>query len=64
MIDFRCPNDPDMKSTNIFREGDLHRMFERIVETEANVTILSRPEIGGDEKRQNLPWVSIKKGNE
>jgi len=48
----RCPRDPN--ATNALQPGDLHRMFERIVQDESiaqrfNVTIHSRPYIEGHE---------------
>ena len=48
----RCPLDPN--ATNALQPGDLHRMFERIVQNESfvqlfNVTVHSRPYIEGHE---------------
>ena len=51
-FDYRCPPDPDMK--NVFEPGDLHKMFERIVDEYENVSILSQPPTEGEFQ----PWVS------
>lgn len=51
--DYRCPKDPSRK--DIFGPGDLHKMFERIVEEYDNVTVLSQPPKEPDAKFQ--PWV-------
>ena len=51
-FDFRCPPDPDMK--DVFDPGDLHNMFERIVDEYENVTVLSQPPTRGEFR----PWVS------
>ena len=52
-FNYRCPMDPDEK--NVFGPGDLHKMFERIVDEYGdNVTILSKPPT--EEGAEFTPW--------
>jgi len=53
-FNYRCPADPDAK--NVFGPGDLHKMFERIVDQNDNVTVLSQPPT--EEGATFRPWVS------
>lgn len=62
LIDFenRCPMNPD--AVDVFKAGDLNKMFERIVANEENVTVLSRPshaegEDGESASYQLGPWI-------
>jgi prolyl 4-hydroxylase len=50
-FDLRCPRDPDSK--DVFGPGDLHKMFERIVENYPKANILSQPKEGSTKS----PWV-------
>jgi len=52
-------------AVDVFKAGDLNKMFERIVANEENVTVLSRPshaegEDGESASYQLGPWVSTK----
>jgi len=51
--EYRCPKDESMK--DIFGPGDLHKMFERIVDKYENVNVLSQPSKEPDATFQ--PWV-------
>lgn len=55
-VDFnmRCPRDPNVK--DIFGPGDLHKMFERIVQNFPNVQVLSQPQ-KDDRKKLKSPWM-------
>jgi len=52
-FNFRCPKDPNLK--NVFGSGDLHKMFERIVDENDNVTVLSQPPT--EDGAKFSPWV-------
>mmetsp|Transcript_32631 Transcript_32631/g.75071 ORF Transcript_32631/g.75071 Transcript_32631/m.75071 type:complete len:348 (-) Transcript_32631:112-1155(-) len=62
IFDERCPFDGNQES-NVFKEGDLNRMFERIVSDESyqekyGITVYSKP--GGDADNESVldgPWV-------
>jgi len=59
-FDVRCPKDDSL--VDVFGPGDLNKMFERIVATEENVIVHSRPEYAEGDNKENAthnlgPWV-------
>lgn len=54
-FDMRCPRDLTVKDS--FAPGDLHKMFERIVQNFPNVTVLSEPQKDDRTKKKKSPWI-------